>query len=48
MEILTLEKRNNDRMLFGKQAHCLAGIGRTECKIMVTFQEQDIQTAVPL
>jgi hypothetical protein len=40
MEKLTLEKRNNDSMLFRKQVHYLAGIGRTECKIMVTFQEQ--------
>lgn len=39
MEKLTLEKRNNDSMLFKKQVHCLADIGRTECKIMVTFQE---------
>jgi len=40
MEKLKLVKRN-DSMLFRKQVHCLAGIGRTECKIMVTFQEQD-------
>jgi len=34
-----IEKRNS--LLLRKQVHCLAGIGRTECKIIVTFQEQE-------